>query len=101
MSAPATIGPFPGREDEPVPAPALLAQHALALYWAALDAIDALDDLDQEDVDQRAARASVRRAEVRLWEATNKVRVPTLEARRAQPARPTWPFPTERADALF
>lgn len=109
--APATdIGPFPGREDEPVPAPALLAKHALALYWAALDVIDALEVLDLElheanyDYDSpqiKALRARVFEAETRLRNPLRAIRVPLLEARQAQPARPAWPFPPERADALF
>lgn len=86
-ATPADIGPFAGREGEPVPAQALLAQHALALYWAALDAGDAIEELEfalEDDDDEHAidaARVRVRQAEVRLWKATNAVRVPTLEAR--------------------
>lgn len=92
VATPTDIGPFPGREGEPVPEAALLAQHALALYWAALDAGDAIesllmaldDDDDEHAID--AARARMRQAEVRLWKSTNAVRVPTLEAlaKRAQ-----------------
>lgn len=87
-ATPADIGPFAGREGEPVPEQALLAQHALALYWAALDAGDAIEELefaleddDYNDEILKEGRARLRQAEVRLWKATNAVRVPTLEAR--------------------
>lgn len=88
VATPTDGGPFPGREGEPVPEAALLAQHALALYWAALDAGDAIEELefaleedDFSDEILKEGRARLREAELRLWKATNAVRVPTLASR--------------------
>jgi len=60
----AALGPFPGQEDEPVPAREVLDQQALPLYWAALDTIDAiydaLDEVRDPDVRSRL-RVALRR----------------------------------------
>lgn len=93
---PTDIGPGEGREDEPVPSPQALAQHALALYWAAMEGSDAIDQytavMDHDDEDLiRVALARLLAAERRLWAPVRALRDPMLEARMRMPAQKATP----------